>query len=167
MIHDTRVVHLDGRPFPGDDLRQWMGAARGRWEGDTLIVESRNFTDQTSVGTNGNGTRHSEALVLTERFTRVDPEMIEYIATVDDPVTYEMPFTIRMMISQQPDYQVYEYSCHEGNGAVGHSLSGERAYERQVAEALAAGRPAPPRANSGSIFGAPEEGAEIIDINAQ
>jgi hypothetical protein len=167
MIHDTRVVHLDGRPFPGDDLRQWMGAARGRWEGDTLIVESRNFTDQTSVGTNGNGTRHSEALVLTERFTRVDPEMIEYIATVDDPVTYEMPFTIRMMISQQPDYQVYEYSCHEGNGAVGHSLSGERAYERQLAEALAAGHPAPPRANSGSIFGAPEEGAEIIDINAQ
>jgi hypothetical protein len=70
------------------------------------------------------------------------------------------------MITTQPDYQTYEYSCHEGNGAVGHSLSGERAYERQVAEALAKGLPVPSRGNSGSIYGAPQEGAEIIDINA-
>jgi hypothetical protein len=70
-----------------------------------------------------------------------------------------------MMITQQPNYRVYEYSCHEGNGAVGHSLSGERAYEREVAEAIAAGLPVPPRANGMSIYGAPEEGAEVFNIN--
>lgn len=166
MIHDTRVIQLDDRPFIDEGIRQYMGNARGHWEGDTLVVETRNFTDKTSIGTNGNGTRHSEAMVLTERFTRVDPQMIEYIATVEDPLTYTAPFTIRMMITQQPDYQTYEYSCHEGNGAVGNSLSGERAYEREVAEAIAAGLPVPPRANGLSIYSAPEEGAEIFDINS-
>jgi hypothetical protein len=167
MIHDTRFIRLDDRPLLDNGIRQYMGYARGRWDGDTLVVETRNFTDRTSVGVNGNGTRHSESMVLTERFTRVDPEMIEYIATVDDPITYTAPFTIRMMISQQPGYQTYEYSCHEGNGAVGNSLSGERAWERQVAEAIAKGEPPPPRANGMSIYRAPEEGAEIIDINRE
>jgi hypothetical protein len=92
--------------------------------------------------------------------------MIEYIATVNDPGAYTAPFTIRMMITQQPNYQTYEYSCHEGNGAVGHSLSGERAFERQVAEAIANGQPVPERGGGRNIYGAPEEGAEIININA-
>jgi hypothetical protein len=166
MIHDTRIIQLDGRPHVDDAIHQYMGNARGHWEGDTLVVETRNFTDQTSVGANGNGTRHSGAFALTERFTRVDPEMIEYVATVNDPVAYTAPFTVRLMITQQPGYQTYEYSCHEGNGAVGHSLSGERAYERQVAEAIAAGRPIPPRDAAGSIYGEPVEGAEVININA-
>jgi hypothetical protein len=166
MIHDTRIIKLDGTPHVEDGIRQYMGNARGRWEGDTLVVETTNFTDETSIGGNGNGTRHSDQLKLTERLTRVDPEMIEYVATVDDPVAYTAPFTFRLMITTQPDYQTYEYSCHEGNGAVGHSLSGERTYEREVAEAVAKGLPAPPRANGMSIYGAPEEGAEIININA-
>jgi hypothetical protein len=166
MIHDTRIIKVDGSPHLRDGISQYMGNARGRWDGDTLVVETTNFTDKTSIGGNGNGTRHSDRLKLTERFRRVDPEMIEYVATVEDPITYTAPFTYRLMITTQPDYQTYEYSCHEGNGAVGHSLSGERAYERQVAEALAKGLPVPPRANSGSIYGAPQEGAEIIDINA-
>jgi hypothetical protein len=166
MIHDTRIIKLDGSPHIEDGIRQYMGNARGRWDGDTLVVETTNFTDETSIGGNGNGTRHSDQLTLTERFRRVDPEMIEYVATVEDPIAYTAPFTYRLMITTQPDYQTYEYSCHEGNGAVGHSLSGERAYEQQVAEAIAKGLPAPPRANSGSIYGAPQEGAEIIDINA-
>jgi hypothetical protein len=166
MIHDTRIIPLDGRSHIDADIEQYLGNSRGYWDGDTLIVESTNFTDRTSIGLNGNGTRHSNALRLTERFTRVDPEMIEYVATVDDPVAYTAPFTIRMMITTQPSYQTYEYSCHEGNGAVGHSLSGERAYENQVAEAIAAGKPVPPRATGFSIYRAPEEGAEIFDINA-
>lgn len=166
MIHDTRIIPLDGRPHIDGSIHQYMGNARGRWEGDTLVVETANFTDRTSVGANGNGTRHSDRFSLTERFTRVDPDMIEYVATVDDPVTYTSPFTIRMMITTQPGYQTYEYSCHEGNGAVVHSLSGERAYERQVAEAIAAGLPVPPRENGGSIYGEPVEGAEIFNINA-
>jgi len=166
MIHDTRIIPLGGRAHIDDGIRQIMGNARGHWEGDTLVVETSNFTDKTSVGINGNGARHSEAMQLTERFTRVDPEMIEYIATVVDADTYTAPFTIRLMITTQPDYQTYEYSCHEGNGAVGNSLSGERAYEQQVAEAIAAGLPVPERANGMSIYGAPQEGAEIFDINA-
>ncbi|HEX6998641.1 MAG TPA: hypothetical protein VF322_10880 [Gammaproteobacteria bacterium] len=166
MIHDTRIIPLDGRPHLSGDIRQYLGNPRGHWEGDTLVVETTNFTDRTSIGPNGNGTRHSEQMKITERFTRVDPEMIEYIARVVDPVTYTAPFTIRLMITTQPGYQIYEYSCHEGNGAVSHALSGERAYEREVAEARAKGLPIPPRGGSGNIYRAPEEGAEIIDINA-
>ncbi|HLF09671.1 MAG TPA: hypothetical protein VJA26_00525 [Gammaproteobacteria bacterium] len=166
MIHDTRIIPLNGRPHVSDDIRQYLGNARGHWEGETLVVETTNFTDKTSIGGNGNGTRHSRQLKLTERFTRVDPDMIQYVATVDDPVTYTAPFTFRLMITTQPNYETYEYSCHEGNGAVGHSLSGERAYERQVAEAIAKGEPVPPRATGIGIYGAPREGADVFDINA-
>lgn len=166
MIHDTRIIPLYDRPFVDEEIRSYLGNSRGHWDGDTLVIETRNLTDQTSIGPNGNGTRHSDQMTLTERLTRVDPDMIEYFVTVNDPVAYTAPFTLRMMITRQPGYRLYEYSCHEGNGAVGHSLSGERAFERQVAEAIANGLPVPSREGSGSIYGAPEEGAEIIDINA-
>jgi hypothetical protein len=166
MIHDTRIVPLDGRPHLDDGIRQYMGNARGHFEGDTLVVETTNFTDRTSIGANGNGTRHSEAMKLTERFRRVDPDMIEYTATVNDPVTYTAPFTFRLMLTTQPNYETYEYSCHEGNGAVGHALSGEREFDRQVAEAKAKGLPPPERAQGLGIYGRPREGAEVFDINA-
>jgi hypothetical protein len=146
MIHDTRVIRLDDREPLSGDIRQWMGSARGRWDGDTLVVESTNFTNRTNLGVNGNGTPNSEALRLTERFTRLDPDMIEYLITVDDPVAYTAPYTIRLMLTTQPDYDLLEYSCHEGNGAVVNSLSGERVYEQQVAEAAARGLPPPARA---------------------
>jgi hypothetical protein len=165
MIHDTRIIPLDGRPHVDEALRLYLGNSRGHWEGDTLVVETRNFTDKTSIGPNGNGTRHSDQMTLVERFTRVDPEMIEYVATVNDPVAYMAPFTLRLMITTQPNYETYEYSCHEGNGAVGHALSGDRAYERQVAEAIANGLP-PPRRSDGNIYRRPEEGAEVFNINA-
>jgi hypothetical protein len=166
MIHDTRIIPLDGRPHLDAGIRQYMGDARGHFEGDTLVVETTNFTDKTSIGANGNGTRHSEAMKLTERFRRVDPDMIEYTATVNDPVTYTAPFTFRLMLTTQPNYETYEYSCHEGNGAVGHALSGERAFDRQVAEAVAKGLPPPQRAQGQGIYGRPREGAEVFDINA-
>jgi hypothetical protein len=143
-----------------------MGNARGHFEGDTLVVETTNFTDQTSIGPNGNGTRHSAAMRLTERFRRVDPDMIEYVATVNDPATYTSPFAVRLMITTQPKYEVLEYSCHEGNGAVGHALSGERAFDRETAEALAKGKPPPKRAEGLGIYGRPSEGSEIFNINA-
>jgi hypothetical protein len=93
--------------------------------------------------------------------------MIEYAATIDDPGAYTAPWTIRLMVTTTPGYEVLEYSCHEGNGAVGHSLSGERAYERQVAEAKAKGLPIPERAvEHNQIRNGPAEGAEIFDINA-
>ena len=78
-------------------------------------------------------------MVTTERIRRVDPEMIEYRITINDPDTYTAPFTVRTMWTTQPNYYAYEYSCHEGNFAVSGGLAGERAFERQVAEAIAAG----------------------------
>ena len=167
MIHDTRIIALDGRPQIGDGIRQYMGNARGHFEGDTLVVKTTNFTDKTNVGVNGNGPPNSESLELTERFTRVDPEMIEYIATVKDPIAFTAPFTLRLMITTQPNYQMLEYSCHEGNGAVLHSLSGERVYEQQVAEAIANGLPIPARATEhGEIRNAEFEDVRLFDINA-
>jgi hypothetical protein len=166
MIHDTRIIPLDGRRALDSGIRQYMGSARGRFDGDSLVVETTNFTDKTSVGTNGGGPPNSEQLKLTERFRRVDPAMIEYVATVDDPGAYTAPWTVRLMITSRPGYEVLEYSCHEGNGAVGHSLSGERAYEAQVAEAKAKGLPIPERAIEHEQIrnGVPE--GRVFDINA-
>jgi hypothetical protein len=141
MVHDSRLIPLDGRPALGPSIRQYMGDSRGRFEGNTLVVESSNFTDKTALG----GVRHSEQLKLTERFTRIDPEMIDYEIRVEDPLTWERPWTLRMTITQQPGYELYEYACHEGNMALRHILSGERAYERAAAEAAAKGLPAPER----------------------
>jgi hypothetical protein len=163
MIHDTRVIHLDGRPALDGSIEQYMGNSRGHWEGDTLVVQGSNFTDKTGVGARG---PHSDHLKITERYRRVDPDMIEYRVTIDDPETYTAPFTYRVMFTTQPNYEVYEYSCHEGNGAVGHALSGERAFDRQVEEARAKGLPVPKRGNGQNIYRAPAEGAEIFDINA-
>lgn len=168
MIHDTRIVHLDQRPRLDDEIRQYLGSSRGYWEGDTLVIETQNLSDQTSIGPNGNGVRHSAEMTITERLTRIDPEMIEYIATVNDPVTYERPFTVRLMLTTQPAYDVYEYSCHEGNTAVRNALSGERAYERSVMEARAKGLPVPERIPSAQNLQLPDDpdSIEFFDINA-
>jgi hypothetical protein len=145
MIHDTRVIHMDGRPHVGPNIRQYLGDSIGHWDGDTLVVETTNFTDRVGAFNGPN----SEKLKVTERFTRIDPQMIDYRIRVDDPVMYTAPFTIRYTITQQPNYQLYEYACHEGNGAVRNALSGERAYDREVAEAIKAGKPIPARAPIG------------------
>jgi hypothetical protein len=141
MVHDTRVIPLDGRPRLAAGIKQYMGDSRGRWEGDTLVVESGNFTDKTAVG----GAKHSESLRIVERFTRIDPEMIDYEIRVDDPETFTRPWTMRLTITRQPDYQIYEYGCHEGNVAMRNALSAERAYEAAVADAAAKGLPPPER----------------------
>jgi hypothetical protein len=145
MVHDTRVIPLDGRPHIGSGLQQLMGDSRGHWEGNTLVIETTNFTDRTSVGPNGGGPRHSAAMKMTERLTRIDSEMIDYELRMDDPNTYVAPWTIRMTLTPQPGYEIYEYGCHEGNGAVSHSLSAERTYEKQAAENAAKGLPPPER----------------------
>ena len=171
MVHETRIIPLDDRPYLSEDIRQWLGSSRGHWEGDTLVVETRNLTDKTSVtGRQGRGTRHSEAMVITEKFTRIDDNMIDYLLHMDDPITYEEPFTIRLTITSQPNYVMYEYSCHEGNYSIANALSGDREYERKVAEAIAQGLPIPePHQGSTQFFGgleAPEEGDKIFNINA-
>jgi hypothetical protein len=141
MVHDTRVIPLDGRPPLGANIHQYMGDSRGHWEGNTLVVVTANFTDKTNIA----GVRHSEQLRLTERFTRVDPQMIDYEIRVDDALTWEKPWTMRMTITQQPNYEIYEYSCHEGNIALRHTLMGERAFEKAAAESAAKGLPPPER----------------------
>jgi hypothetical protein len=160
MVHETRVIRLDGRAHLADGVTQYTGNSRGHWEGDTLVVETTGFTDKTSIGSAPNST----SLRTTERIRRVDPAMIEYRITVDDPMTYTAPFTIRAMWTTQPSYEVYEYSCHEGNYAVSGGLSGERAYERDVEEAKRKGLPIPRRSTM-DIYGAPPEGAEVFDVN--
>jgi hypothetical protein len=102
MIHDTRVIPVDGRPSLGPQIRQLLGDARGRWSGDTLVVETTNFTDRTSIGANGNGLRHSAAMRMVEHFTRVSDDVILYDVTVDDPRTYDRPFTIAIPLICRP-----------------------------------------------------------------
>jgi hypothetical protein len=141
MVHDTRVNPLDNRPHLGSNIQLLMGSSRAHYEGNTLVIESRNFTDRTAVG----GTQHSANLKLTERLTRVDPEMIDYEIRVEDPDTFTRPFTMRLTVTQQQGYEIYEYGCHEGNNAMRNALSAERAYEKAAAEAAAKGLPAPER----------------------
>jgi hypothetical protein len=142
MVHETRVIPLDGRPHLGGGLRQLMGDSRGHWEGNTLVIESTNFTDRLAVT---GGTRFSEAMKMTERITRIDPHMVEFELRVDDPKTYVAPWTLRMTLTSQPGYEIYEYGCHEGNRSVPNALSGERAYEKEAAENARKGLPPPER----------------------
>jgi len=159
MVHDTRIIPLEGQPHLAPAIMQYMGDARGHWEGDTLVVETTNFTGTVAFF----GVAHSDRAMLTERFTRIDPEMIDYRIRLDDPVTLSAPFTVRLTITQQPNYQLYEYSCHEGNTAVSSALGGERAYERAVAEAVAKGLPVPPRTTGFEVYsGADVEGRQPV-----
>jgi hypothetical protein len=131
MIHDTRIIPLDGRPHLGASIRQYMGDSRGRWEGNVLVVETTNLTDKTSIGLNGNGLRHSDAMRLTERFTRTNADTIVYEVTIDDPKTYVRPWKMTFPLMTQPgEYQVFEYACHEGNYGMTNILSGARADEK-------------------------------------
>ena len=143
MVHEARVIPLDGRPHVGSGLRQLMGDSRGHWEGSTLVIETTNYTDRIAAA--GGRVRYSEALKTTERIRRIDPEMIEFEIRVEDPKTYVAPWTLRMTLTSQPGYEIYEYGCHEGNRSVPNSLSGEREYERQAAENARKGLPPPER----------------------
>ncbi len=136
MIHETRIIPLDGRPHLSPEIRQYMGDSRGHWEGNTLVIETTNFTDKDAIGSNGAGYpgdpgHHSADLRLTERLTRVDANTLNYQATVDDPETWTRPWTILIALKRNDKYQLLEYACHEGNIAMGDILSGARADERK------------------------------------
>ena len=139
MIHDTRVFYTDGRPHISPAIRQYLGDSRARWEGDELVVVTTNFTDKTSIGGNGNGLRHSDRMVITERFKRVAEDVLQYQFTVDDPVTYVRPFTMSMPLTPLSGGVILPYECHEGNGAVKNALSAERAEDAALAADLAKG----------------------------
>jgi hypothetical protein len=164
MLHDTRIIPLDTNSFPGSGIRQYMGSSVGHFEGDTLVVETRNLTDRIAVGR----VPHSEDAVLTERFTRIDPDMIDYVVTVDDPRTFERPWTFRLTLTTQPDYEILEYSCHEGNFFVANALRAEKNFQESVAQAIANGDPVPERSapvGTLDIYQAPSS-ADAVDINA-
>ena len=132
MIHDTRVMYTDGRPHIATSIRQLLGDSRARWEGDELVVETTNLTDRTSIGGNGNGLRHSARMVITERFKRVAGDVLQYQFTVDDPVTYEKPFTMSFPLTPLDGGMLLPYECHEGNLAILQSLGAERAEDRAL-----------------------------------
>jgi hypothetical protein len=132
MIHDVRVIPLDGRPHIGYNVRQWNGDSRGRWEGNTLVVETTNFSDKTNFRGSG-GKLH-----LIERFTRVDAETIDYQFTVDDPATWTRPWTGAIPLPKI-EGPIYEYACHEGNYGMFGILAGARAEEKAAEEAAKKG----------------------------
>jgi len=134
MIHEARVIPLDAGAHVGAGVQMWMGDSRGRFEGDTLVIETTNFTDRTGLGGNGNGAVHSTNLTLVERLTRVDADTLRYEFTVDDPETYTQPWTAGFDLDSRPGYEIYEYACHEGNLGLANMLSAARAEERAAAE---------------------------------
>jgi hypothetical protein len=129
MIHDTRIIPLDNRPAPAATIRQYMGDARGHWEGDTLVVETKNFRkDDGVIFQNAD----PDTFRITERFTRVDANTLNYEFTVEDPHTWTKPWTARIPWTKiDPGEQMYEYACHEDNYDLVHFLTGARAREQR------------------------------------
>ena len=126
MVHNARIVPLDGRPHLPAHLRQWVGDSRASWDGDTLVVETRNFLGETSLrGSSAN-------LQLVERFTRAGPDTLIYEFTVNDPTSWAGPWTAQVQMNRT-DEPLYEYACHEGNYSMASSLSGARAMEAREA----------------------------------
>jgi len=128
MIHEARVVPLDGRPHLPATMTSYMGDSRGYWEGDTLVVVTKNLNGMTGVGGNGGG-RTSTKLTITERFTLLDKDTLQYTATIDDPGTWTRPWTLSFPWRREPVYGMFEYACHEGNYAMRNILSASRAAE--------------------------------------
>jgi hypothetical protein len=129
MVHEARIIPLDGRPYVAGALTSYMGDARGHWEGTTLVVESRNFNGRFGARGNGNNMPMSEALSVVERFTRVDADTLEYRVTVTDPKTWAAPWTVEYPMKRDDDYGMFEYACHEGNYGMKNILTGARATE--------------------------------------
>ena len=141
MIHDTRIIPLDGRPRLGRPISQWLGEMRGRWEGDTLVVETRHiarseegssFSRDAARIRAANGGR-TESLRVVERFTPVDADTLRYEFTVEDPTRWTRPWSGELPL-RRTDESLFEYACHEGNYGLVNILRGARAQERQVAE---------------------------------
>jgi hypothetical protein len=138
MIHEARIIPLDGRPHLSQRIRQWLGDSRGRWEGKTLVVETVNFNDKLDggdlqpshviqTGHRGSG----KTLRLVERFTRIDADTIDYRFTVEDPATFTRPYTVAIPMRKAPDSdRIHEYACHEGNHAMLNILKAGRANEQ-------------------------------------
>ena len=132
MIHEARIIPLGDRPHLPGSIRQWNGDPRGRWEGNTLVVETTNYNDKGTIGTNIatraiRGIPQSEALHVVERFTVAGPDTIDYEVTIDDASAFTAPWKVAMPLNRDVAYQIFEYACHEGNYGLVNSLSAGRA----------------------------------------
>jgi len=124
MMHDARIIPLDGRPHLPGSVHQWFGDSRGRWEGNTLVVETTNFTDKTNFRGSGENMR------LIERFTRIDKDTLLYQFTVDDPDSFQKPWSGEIPLKSAPG-PIFEYACHEGNYSLVNTLTAARAEEKK------------------------------------
>jgi hypothetical protein len=139
MIHEARVIPVDGRQHLPQSIRQWNGDSVGRWEGNTLIVDTTNYNGKGWIATSAatgriKGIPQSQNLHVVERFTRENADTIQYEVTIDDPENYTQPWKVAIPLQRDPTYQIFEYACHEGNHAVENVLSGGRALENKTAE---------------------------------
>ena len=137
MIHETRIIPIDGRPHVSSNIRLWNGDSRGHWEGNTLVVDTTNYNNKGSIGTSAatnriKGIPQSEALHVVERFTRSSPDTISYEVTIDDPPMYSRPWKVAFPLTRDDKYRIYEYACHEGNHAVENVLGGGRAADAKA-----------------------------------
>lgn len=138
MVHDARVVPLGGKHIDSR-IKSWSGDPRGHWEGNTLVVDSRNFNDTGWISTSGNtgnvrGMPYGAELHVVERFTRVDKNTIAYELTIEDPEHYKSPWTLSFPLTRDDGYQIFEYACHEGNTAIELILRGARMQEKAAAK---------------------------------
>ncbi len=124
MAHDARIISLDERPHLGSDIRQWLGDSRGYWDGDTLVVETKNYSSKA------NFMGAAEHLQVSERFTRVSDDVLQYEVTLTDPTTWTEPWSVMIPLRASPD-ALYEYACHEGNIGMEGILAGARHQESQ------------------------------------
>jgi hypothetical protein len=124
-IHDVRIIPLDGRPRLNENIRQWNGDSRGHWDGNTLVVETTNYSDKTEL--RFPSSRNTRAV---ERFTRAGDDLIDYKFTIEDPTVYTKPWTAVRPMPRLKNYRIYEYACHEGNYAMSGILGGARAQEK-------------------------------------
>jgi hypothetical protein len=134
MIHEARVIPIDGRPHLPPQVRSWNGDSRGHWEGGTLVVDTTNYNRKGWIATQAaagriKGVPQTESLHVVERFTPIDGKTIQYDVTLEDPTMFTRPWTVSIPLHRDPAYQIYEYACHEGNRAVEGVLRGARAQD--------------------------------------
>jgi hypothetical protein len=131
MIHNARIIPIDGRQHVSSAIRQWDGDSRGHWEGNTLVVDTTNYNNRSWISTSAAGGRikgimPSDKLHVVERFTRVNADTIRYEVTIDDPNTFTKPWKVSIPLTRDGDYKIYEYACQEGNYAMVDILNGGR-----------------------------------------
>jgi hypothetical protein len=146
VIHDARIIPTDSSPHLSQNIRLWMGDARGRWEGDTLVVDTTNFNDKGVISSSAasgriRGIHHSERLHVVERFTLIDAKTLRYEVTVDDPETYTRSWKFALSLDRDDGFRIFEYGCHEGNDTyITVTLGGGRAADK-AAEQKKKGEP--------------------------